>query len=220
MGIWGPDEGQTDIVQISEKIYSYKEDKKQLELELSEELLRYQYISKRKNLVIHEALVLAILIAVCVLAISLTLGNVFWMFFDWFVFLFSLYLLRREVKLLSLLFTSRNTEAALRFAQKHDLNTFQRQKQDTENKITFLKSQIADFEKKIADLFIKRKALLEEKEQREDILREKGILYDEMPGQTASKFTLKKESTGSQDIREIYEYYKKEEIYLTQIGFD
>lgn len=216
MGIWGPDEGQADLVQMSEKIFGYKEDKKRLELELSEVLLRYQYISKRKNLVIHEVIVLALVIAVCMTAIFLTLGDIFWMFFDWMVFLFCLYLLRREVKLLYLLFTSRNTEAALRFAQKHDLDTFQKQKRETENKITFLKSQIADLEQKIADLSTKRNALLEEKERREEILREKGILYDEMPGQAASKFTLKKESTGSQDIREVYEYYRKEEIYLTQ----
>lgn len=216
MGAWGQDEGQADIVRISEKIYLYKGDKKKLELELSEENLRYQYIPKRKSLVIHQVFLLAILMVACIVLILLTLGDVFSMFLDWFLFLFFLYLSWKQAKLLFLLFASRNTESAARFAEKHDLDTFQRQKQSSEKKIAFLGVQIEELDKKIADLLLKKEELLQEREQREKFLRDKGILYDEKPGKKTSGFSLRQNSTGSQDMHALHEYYEREEIYLNQ----
>ncbi|MGN0155391.1 MAG: hypothetical protein ACI4A3_13150 [Lachnospiraceae bacterium] len=237
MEIGGYGYEKPELLSIAEKIYDCKSKKQDLELTLSSERFHYSYIPKRKNLVEHEVVfrllfiipfTLLVIGALCfvisymsnleVLRQDGTAGVV--MLFAVLLLLVGGYLdgklLLREFRMLALLFISRNPEQAMRFSKKYDINTFQSDEAKSKQRIQMLESEIASLDEQIDKLNIRQNQLLAEKEQREDVLRKKGILYDENPNKPKQegKFTLKEDSTGTVDARELHEFYLKEEQYV------
>lgn len=228
---------KTELHKIAEQIYDYKYQKQDLELKLGDEKFHYSYIPKRKRMIENMAVSQLLIIV----PVTLLLWGCLYIIFDYMAnytelreqgtagvaFLFSVLLLLfagyadvkliiREFKMLTLVFVSIKPEKAIRFAKKHDINTFQSDEIKSREKIKLLEEKIEFLDKKILELTEKQKSLLEEKEQREDILRKKGILFDKDPKETKKegKFSLKEESVGTQDALQLHEFYTQEERYI------
>ena len=125
-------------------------------------------------------------------------------------------LLKREVKMLVLLSVSRNNERALRFAKKHEINTFQSDEYQSREKISWLENEIALTDSRISVLQKKQQELLDEQAEMERKLQEEETLRNEGSDSFAVEggFTLKKSGTGTQNADMLYEFYKNEEHYI------
>lgn len=125
-------------------------------------------------------------------------------------------LLTREVKMLVLLSVSRNNERALRFAKKHEINTFQSDEYQSREKISWLENEITLTDSRISVLRKKQQELLDEQAEMERKLQEEETLRNEGSDSFAVEggFTLKKSSTGTQNADMLYEFYKNEEHYI------
>lgn len=185
---------KTELVRIAEQIYDCKETKKQLELQLSDEQFHYRYIPKRKELVIHEVIFRLLFLIIPITCFIMFTFNPFWFFFDAFLIYFDIRLIIREVRMICLLIMSINTPFMSTYTKKHNLNTFQREQYRSEQKINYLQQEIETINQQVIKLEAKRKQLLEEKTHVEEILREKGVLFDENPkiSATSGRFNLKK----------------------------
>lgn len=256
-----------EFVKIAEEIYEYQGKKQELELSLSSERFHYGYISKRKDLVVHEVLFRLLFI------VPLTLLLIVAIFFMLFIFLESreedseatqsvvldsveapfsgsadtggssdasiqvaflfctlfvvfcgyadIKLLIRETKMLILLSVSRDNEKALRFAKKHDINTFQSDEYQSREKINWMESEISLIDDRILELRKKQQKLLDEQAEAERRLQveaerklqEEEALRDEV-SDAQGGFTLKKISMGTQNADMLYEFYRSEEHYI------
>lgn len=237
MEIGGYGYEKPELLSIAEKIYDYKSQKQDLELTLGSEHFHYSYIPKRKKLVEHEVVFRLLFIIPYTLLLVGALCVVISYMSDLeemrqngsagVILLFSVLLLvsgcyfdgkllLREFRMLVLLYISRNPEQAMRFSKKYDINTFQSDEAKSKERIQMLESEIASLDEQIDKLIIRQNQLLAEKKQREDILRKKGILFDEDPNKPKQegKFTLKEESMGTVDAQELHEFYLKEEQYV------
>ena len=231
---------KSELMKIAEEIYELKGKKQDLELTLHGERFHYKYIPKRKNLVEHEVtfrLLWIIPITICVLA---ALIFIVWYVLDLgnigregetaaamgVVFLctsllaaFGGYaafkLWKREIHMLTLLWLHRNPEKAAAFSKKHDINTFQNDEAKSKQRIAMLEEEISSIATRIRQLEEQQVQLLEERKRSEKLMREKGVLFDENPKLLKSngKFSLREESVGAGDIRDLYECYVKEEQY-------
>ena len=125
-------------------------------------------------------------------------------------------LLKREIKMLVLLSVSRNNERALRFAKKHEINTFQSDEYQSREKISWLENEIALTDSRISVLQKKQQELLDEQAEMERKLQEEETLRNEGSDSFAVEggFTLKKSGTGTQNADMLYEFYKNEEHYI------
>ena len=207
---------KTEQVKIAEKIYDYREEKKDLELQLNDEKFHCRYIPKRKELICHEVIFrLLFIIPITFFALK-AMRSLFWMFLGIYLIIADICLIIREIKMMYLLFISLDVSFIVNFAKEHDLNTFQKEQYKSKQKIDYLQRQIANIEQKIVDLESQRQTILAEQEQQEAALYEKENLPvgDLKESEKSSGLVLKKEATGSWDIRALYEYYLKEEQYL------
>lgn len=246
-----------EFIKIAEEIYEYQGKKQELELSLSSERFHYAYISKRKDLVVHEVLfrllfivplTLLLISAIFLMLFSIidsqegdsgTTENIVYDSIDdpfsgsgdaagdgWeqvaflFCTLFVVFcgyadikLLIREVKMLILLSVSRDNERALRFAKKHDINTFQSDEYQSREKISWMESEISLIDDRILELRKKQQKLLDEQAEAERRLQEENALRDET-SDAQGGFTLKKISMGTQNADMLYEFYRSEEHYI------
>ncbi len=231
---------KSELMKIAEEIYDLKGKKQDLELTLHGEQFHYQYIPKRKNLVEHEVTfrllwIIPITIGVVIALIFMIsyifdvagvgregeaaavmgvgfLGTTLLAVFGGYA---AFKLWKREIHMLTLLWLHRNPEKAAAFSKKHDINTFQNDEAKSKQRIAMLQEEISNIENRIQELEERQTQLLEERKRSEALLREKGILFDENPNRLKSngKFSLREESVGAGDIRDLYECYVKEEQY-------
>lgn len=231
---------KSELLKIAEEIYDLKSKKQDLELTLHDEQFHYKYIPKRKSLAEHEVvfrLLWIIPITCCVVGALIfmvsyifDLGNIgregeaaaavgIGFLGTTLMAAFGGYaafkLWKREIRMLTLLWLSKNPEKAEAFSRKYDINTFQSDEARSKKRIDMLQEEICSIENKIKQLEEHQKQLLEEKKRGEDFLREKGVLFDENPEliKNNGKFSLREESVGAGDIRDLFEYYSKEEQY-------
>lgn len=231
---------KSELLKIAEEIYELKSKKQDLELTLHGEQFHYKYIPKRKALAEHEVVFRLLWIIPITCCVAVALIYMFWYIFDLvqvgrvgrtasalgvgflgttllavFTGYVAFKLWKREIHMLTLLWLSKNPEKAEAFSRKHDINTFQNDEEISKKRISMLQEEISGIEIKIIQLEEQQKQLLEEKKRSEDFLRNKGVLYDENPELIKSngKFSLREESIGAGDIRDLFEYYSKEEQY-------
>jgi len=214
MTSWSDDYQRPEYIRISEQIHRKKEEKKELELALSEAKLQYRYIATRKNIMLHKALLQFILVVGIYLFAISCMGNVFAIFLALLLLLFDVYLLIKEVKTVMLLILSCNTKMTLDFAERHDIKTFPREEKRVTNQIKTLQLQIDKRGQEIMDLELKKKEWIEEQKEREATLRKHGVLFDEKPDKPSSgSFSLKETAVSYVDTSELYEYYIRDERY-------
>lgn len=252
-----------EFVKIAEEIYEYQGKKQELELSLSSERFHYGYISKRKDLVVHEVLFRLLFIVPLTLLLIVAISFMLFMFLEsreedseatqsivldsiedpfsgsagtggssdasiqiafllcTFFVVFCGYadikLLIRETKMLILLSASRDNEKALRFAKKHDINTFQSDEYQSREKINWMESEISLIDDRILVLRKKQQKLLDEQAEAERRLQaeaerklQEEALTDEV-SDAQGGFTLKKISIETQNADMLYEFYKGEE---------
>lgn len=237
MEIGGYGYEKPELLKVAEEIYSCKCEKQDLELQLGTERFHYSYIPKRKQRIegsVVSQLFFIILLSLVVLGIIYILVDYMMNYSEMrengaagVAFLFSVLLLilvgyidlkmiKQELEMMALLFVSMKPEQSLRFAKKHDINTFQSDEIKSREKIKLLEEKIGFLDRKILELTEKQKAMLEEKEQREEVLRRKGVLFDEKPDETkkTGTFSLKEENFGTQDALQLHEFYTHEEQYI------
>lgn len=226
-----------ELLKIVEEIYSCKGKKRDLELQLSTEKFHASYIPKRKDMLERElTLHLAVIIPFTLLilgAIALCVGYFaeyeetrysgsagVALLFSALLIIFGgkedIKLIIREARTLMRLYISRNPEKAMQFASKYDINTLQSDEAKTNERLELLEAEIAELDNRIEELTKRQNDLLEEQKKREQVLREKGVLFDEDPNKVKQdgKFTLKEDAMGTLDAREIHEFYRKEEEYI------
>lgn len=214
MSDWTDDYQKPELIRISEQIYRKKEEKKELELTLSEQKLQYRYISIRKNIMRHRAVIQFAILAVTFWIATIFMENAISALFALVLLLFDVYLLIKEVKTVVLLILSCNTEGAMDFAERHDIKTFPREEKRITNQIKALQLQIDKLEQEIMDLELQKKEYIKVQEEREAVLRKHGVLFDEKPDKTSSSiFSLKENANSYVDISELYEYYIRDERY-------
>ena len=234
---------KSELMKLAEDIYELKSKKQDLELTLHSEQFHYKYIPQRKSLAEHEVtfrllwiipITIAVLAALCYIIYYVFdmggvgregaaasamgvgfLGTTILAAFGGYV---AFKLWKREIHMITLLWLSKNPDKAEDFSRKYGINTFQYDESITKQRIAMLEEEISSIAIKIKQLEERQKELLEEKRRGDDFLRNKGVLFDEKPEQLKGngKFVLRKESVGSGDIRDLYEYYSKEEQYVQQ----
>ena len=198
-----------ELVKIAEEIYECRRKIKEAELELSEEQFHYEYISIRKNLVIHEVIFRLIIIISITLLIPVFLNNVFGLWTGFILIYFDIKLMIREIRMIYLLLISLNIPFMLKFTEKYDLKSFQRDRYQTSERIHWLQGQIELLNQRISDLVKKRREIVEENQKKEEELKK------ELAAQNGSdKFKLKEASIGIEDAGMLYEYYLMEERYI------
>lgn len=233
MNIWRDGYNKPKIVSIMEQIYDFKGKKETAELQLSSEQFHYTYIPKRKDLMSGEAATTGILIILLtsilipVIAVFLEvvmepgpasgstemLSYVFMIAFGGYA---DVRLCMKEIPLLIKLSISFREEHSLRFSNKLGIETLQSDEIKTKQRIEFLKEQIASYTESIQKLEEQRDAILEEQKQREEVLKSKGVLFDEKPSQidSSGKFVLKEDANAYDNSADLFEYYCKEEEYI------
>ena len=197
-----------ELVKIAEEIYECRGRIKEAELELSEEQFHYEYISIRKNLVLHEVIFRLIIIIPITLLIPMLVSDIFWLMTGLFLTYFDVKLMIREARMIYLLLISLDIPFMLKFTEKYDLKSFQRDRYKTSERISWLQGQIEVLNQKISDLVKKRREILEEDRRKEEEEKK------ELAAQNgADKFKLKQADIGIEDAEILYEYYTMEERY-------
>lgn len=198
-----------ELVKIAEEIYECRGKIKEAELELSEEQFHYEYISIRKKLVLHEVIFRLIFIIPITLMIPILVSNIFWLMTGFVLIYFDVKLMIREARMIYLLLISLDLPFMLKFTEKYDLKSFQRDQYQTSEHISWLQGQIELLNQKISDLVKKRSEILEEDRRKEEEVQK------ELAAQKgADKFKLKESGMGTDDAEILYEYYTMEERYI------
>lgn len=241
MKIGGYGYEKPELLKIAEQIYACKSRKQDLELELDSEKFHQKYIPKRRELIIEQVFSHLPVVMILTLVVGFSFFGFVWAFIDsdfatgnWMLIFCGMCLIFggyadykfivREIHMITLLRISTNKEKAIAYARKHDINTFQSDAAICQEKISLLEQEIATLEEKIASLTTQQQQIIDEQKNREDVLRQKGVLFDQKPQQTddenpaemkqTGKFSLKEESVGTQDASQLYEFYCHEEQYI------
>lgn len=203
---WGNDTGP-EIARFSEQIFACWEEQKKLELLISEEHLRYQYVLKRRELLRHELLLLiGIVFGIAIFVIN-TIGT-FLVFFDLLLTAAWFFLLARTIRLLLLFIFSMDTPWLSEYAENHGMNTFQRQEKESSAKIAAYHVQLENLKMKRSVLILRRKDLLNKKPSEPDTKEEQVT--------SSTGFKLKQRTAPYDDERVLFEFYEKEEHYLME----
>lgn len=228
-----------ELLKLAEQIYEYKGKKQELELELSSVKFHERYLPQRREIASSSAAshfaVIAPLTVILVVAIIYVLYYVifaakyelrddpsagFALLASFLFIVFGGYvdlmLIKREIGFFRLLYASKDSAKADRFDEKHNVNSIQNDENKTKERIRMLTEEIDSLDEKIVSLSERQELLLKEKAERENVLREKGILFDENPNQPKQegKFSLKEDDMWITDVRELHEFYEKQERYI------
>lgn len=234
---------KSELLQVSEQIYELKSKKQQLELQLSSEEFHQKYIPRREDMIrarIRANLPLIIgLFLVFVFCVVLWVE----FFMDYstnrqdgfygvlllgsglFIILSIKYLykLGKEESEMAIRFIySRNPDKAMRLAEKYDIKTFQDDRIRTKAKLDNLKEQILVYDNDIHNLELRQQEIIDEKIKQEETIKNDAkedkisktneIKDTEKNG--AFSFSLKQRDEFTTDIRELDEYYSKEQDYV------
>ena len=234
---------KSELLQVSEQIYELKSKKQQLELQLSSEEFHQKYIPRREDMIrarIRANLPLIIgLFLVFVFCVVLWVE----FFMDYstnrqdgfygvlllgsglFIILSIKYLykLGKEESEMAIRFIySRNPDKAMRLAEKYDIKTFQDDRIRTKAKLDNLKEQILVYDNEIHNLELRQQEIIDEKIKQEETIKNDAkedkisktneIKDTEKNG--AFSFSLKQRDEFTTDIRELDEYYSKEQDYV------
>ncbi len=234
---------KSELLQVSEQIYELKSKKQQLELQLSSEEFHQKYIPKRENMIkarIRANLPLIIgLFLVFVFCVVLWVE----FFMDYstnrqdgfygvlllgsglFIILSIKYLYKlgkEETEMAIRFIYSRNPDKAMRLAEKYDIKTFQDDRIRTKAKLDNLKEQILIYDNEIHNLELRQQEIIDEKIKQEETIKNDAkedkisktneIKDTEKNG--AFSFSLKQRDEFTTDIRELDEYYSKEQDYV------
>lgn len=226
-----------ELLKLAEQIYECKGKKQELELELSSVKFHERYLPQRREIASSSAAshfaVIAPLTFFVVAAVIYILYFIInadglrddpsYGFILLVSFLFTAFggyadimLLKREIGFFRLLYASKDSAKAERFDKKHNVNSIQNDEDKTKERIRMLTEEINSLDEKIVSLSERQDLLLKEREERENVLREKGILFDEDPNKPKEegKFTLKEDDMWTVDVRELHEFYEKEQQYI------
>lgn len=203
---WGTDDKREHLIRICEKIFECKEQKKNLEIQLSEEMLRHDYIRKRKGLLAHKVIVY---IACIFLLIWFAIMDGF--LFAVLCLIADVVLLFLTIKLIFQLLFGSNISFFVHLAEKLNLNTFHKDEQASTDKIRWIKAQIQDVENKLIALLIERDEFQTKEERDEEKAAFRGIETS-----ISGKFQLKEADLRAEDKVELFNYYVKEEEYYNK----
>ena len=234
---------KSELLQVSEQIYELKSKKQQLELQLSSEEFHQKYIPRREDMIrarIRANLPLIIgLFLVFVFCVVLWVE----FFMDYstnrqdgfygvlllgsglFIILSIKYLYKlgkEETEMAIRFIYSRNPDKAMRLAEKYDIKTFQDDRIRTKAKLDNLKEQILIYDNEIHNLELRQQEIIDEKIKQEETIKNDAkedkisktneIKDTEKNG--AFSFSLKQRDEFTTDIRELDEYYSKEQDYV------
>lgn len=231
---------KSELLQVAEQIYDLKGKKQQLELQLSSEEFHQKYIPRRENMV--KARIMANLPLLLILSVLSMFSLIVWIQFflnhdgggsggaegiallaTGLILILSLKylfkLIKEESEMTIRFYYSRNPDKAMRFAQKFDIKTFQDDRIRTDAKVDELKERILVYDNKIHNLEIRQQEILDEKKLQEEIIKKHSVLQEDVnneEGKTSS-LSLKKTDEYTTDIRELDEYYSKEQSYIIRI---
>lgn len=243
---------KSEALVLAEKIYDCKNEKKDLELQLSTEEFHFKYILVRKKRVTDQVvsrikyiLPLSFMLIACLVLLfygsikvkelrssgaaesmsgarELSMSSIVILFMLLFLifggYIFIKLFLIPEIRQVKLLWNSRNTEKAMQKAKLKGLDTFQKDYDESNRKINYIKERIEQLTKEIDELTKKQNEMLYHKPKAEERLRKEDILFDVSPDETKNtgKFTLKKEDSQTADMTMLYEYYRQKEQYYIQ----
>lgn len=214
MSDWTDDYQKPELIRISEQIYRKKEEKKEIEIALSETKLQYRYISVREKNMRHKAVLQFLIIAVSLPFSISCLGGLFSMFLGWYLLLFDIWLMIKEVKTLELLILSCNTEWTLAFAERHDIKTFPRERKRIAEQMKKLQLHLDEINQELMELELQKREYIKTQKEREATLRKHGVLFDEAPEKKQTgAFSLKESAVSYTDASELYEFYIRDERY-------
>lgn len=206
---WGNDNKRDNLIRICETIFDYKEKKKDLELQLSEEQLRHDYILKRKDILVHRIFVyfLAMLPFIAyIFVVGITLFSI------WAVAVIVIILallLAGQIKVVVQLIMSSKVSFISSLAEKYNWNTFQEEERQSFVKMDLLKKRIQGYEEQIAALTEERNHIQSEEERE----KEKTTFFG-IETSVSGRFQLKEADVTAEDKVAIYEYLEKEEQYI------
>ncbi len=132
-------------------------------------------------------------------------------------------LMKEESEMAVRFIHSKNPEKAMRFAKKHDINTFQDDKLRTEKKIANLKDSIARIDKEITELEERKFEIINDSgssKKSGEVSDDKRVAdpwdenADAQTGKSSFSFNLKEDDMKGADIVELTEYYNKEQDYI------
>lgn len=225
---------KSELLTVAEKIYEIKGRIQDLNLTLEDEKFHEKYISKRRTLAYTQSTSRICSIVILTVAIVISLGI--------FISCMSskepilgilmgvaggvaisctyvdIKLIRQQIEIFPLLHYNFNNSKALRYSQKKEVVTFQSDEITSKKKIELLQEEIQQLSGNLAELENRQQTLLHEKKEREQFLKDKGILFE--PDEAANhqfgngKLSLKKRDTYSDNIQELFELYSNEEKYV------
>ncbi len=142
-----------------------------------------------------------------------------------------LYKLGKEESEMAIRFIySRNPDKAMRLAEKYDIKTFQDDRIRTKAKLDNLKEQILVYDNEIHNLELRQQEIIDEKIKQEETLKKQNVTKEADSSETENEkmaaksggvsLSLKEEDDFITDIRELDEYYTKEQNYILMIMKD
>lgn len=214
MCYWSKDYQDSDWICISEQISREKEQIKKLEMILSELKLKYKYTFVRKNNLIYNALIhFSILVSTFLLA-TRCFYNIFSMWLGYFLILFDIYLLVKEIKVITQLLLNCDVEIVSDFVSRHNLNTILNDRKNIEKQIQVIQLRIDEKNKKLMELNIQKDEFTNVQKNRNNILHKHGISLDNQ--HLESNLSLKKCGVLDSDVSDLYEYYILKERHLNE----
>lgn len=220
-----------ELLLLAEKIYALKEEKRDLELKLEDEEFHLKYIPIRENRAIGQMIfnipfllplvsglatsIVVILICCIVMAKMRAMGVASDSYSGLVMGACGIVLL---LTVLFLVFGGAFTVKFFLLPEIQNvkkLTGFQKEKEESESKVAYLKERINVVERELASLIEQQEAQLDQKLQLENRLREAGILFDEIPEEDNRKtsISLKESAKDENEIQELIDYYYREEKY-------
>ncbi len=230
---------KSDLLKVTEEIYSIKGRIQDLQLALDDEKFHYKYISTRKNTATTQSLsrIMVIILLTFVSFLCLVI----------FIFgcivkapMFGLAmgfagglmiacgyvdvkLISEQIRVSRMLHHNFSNEKALRFASKKDMLTYQSDAIKSKEKIALLEEDIRVLSDKLAACMKKQAKLLEQKEKNEEFLKNIGVIVENSvpessmdDGRSSSGLSLKNRDDVGDNIQEMYEFYSQEENYMNR----
>ncbi|MGN0437991.1 MAG: hypothetical protein ACI4F4_05655 [Lachnospiraceae bacterium] len=236
MEMFGSSYEKSEMLILAEQIYEIKGKIQDKKLSLEDERFHRKYIPQRKEIAYSQAisrwfiiLLLSLLVLICLIAfvIGIMLGNrlgnlAIFMIFTGGIVIFGGYsdykLIRTQLALQAKLHFSFNEAKSIQYAKKKDVVTYQSDELQSDKRISILEEEIKQLSEKLKDLENQQRKFLQEKEDKERILKEKGILFEpeEMKHTDFNGLSLKNRDTYTDDLQELFELYSSEKRYLQE----
>lgn len=225
---------KSDILVIAEQIYEIKGKLQDLNLALEDEKFHARYIPKRRELAYTQSasrmfyiILLSAVVIICFIGFLIgacmgsDLGNfAIFLIPAGGVVIFGGYvdfkLIRQQMAIFPLLHLNFNEEKALRYSSKKNITTYQSDEIASKRKIALLESGIEQLSEKLGELEQKQQELICNKEEREALLKEKGILVENENKAEIGGLSLKQSDDFGDNIQELFELYSSEENYISK----